>query len=230
MSTPHEVVLIPESGISKDEPFVLSGRAEVIGSAPRSASKHIVIQNPFVSREHAEIRFVDGKFHVLDLGSKNGTYVNGEQLERSQPHVLKDGDVIGLAEDAVLLRFRDPMNPTGLIDVNTRTLPPRPPDPSSDEVFVDAKTRDVWIRGKVLEPPLSRLQFDVLQFLYERNGIAVKRDDIADAGWPDRHGAVSESEIETCIKRIRDVIERDPKKHELLVTRRGFGYIMRLPR
>jgi pSer/pThr/pTyr-binding forkhead associated (FHA) protein len=45
-----------------------------------------------VSRRHAEVRKLpDGQFAVRDLGSKNGTFVNGAPIST---WVLKDGDVI----------------------------------------------------------------------------------------------------------------------------------------
>ena len=49
------------------------------------------------SRHHAELTDDDGVWHVRDLGSMNGTYVNGERIE--WPRKLKDGDEIRIAGD-----------------------------------------------------------------------------------------------------------------------------------
>jgi DNA-binding NtrC family response regulator/pSer/pThr/pTyr-binding forkhead associated (FHA) protein len=45
------------------------------------------------SREHAFLQYVDGHWIIVDLGSRNGTLVNGERI---QQHVLEEGDVIAV--------------------------------------------------------------------------------------------------------------------------------------
>lgn len=47
-----------------------------------------------LSRRHAAIRFANGQFYLVDLGSSNGSYINGEPVRRCMP--LKDGDRIRL--------------------------------------------------------------------------------------------------------------------------------------
>lgn len=47
-----------------------------------------------VSTRHAEVRQVEGRLILRDLGSTNGTFVNGERI--AGDHELRDGDVIGL--------------------------------------------------------------------------------------------------------------------------------------
>jgi len=59
----------------------------------RAASNDFVIEEDTVSAEHAKIMEKDGKFFVQDLGSTNGTFVNGEQVIRQQ---LKELDIIKL--------------------------------------------------------------------------------------------------------------------------------------
>lgn len=49
------------------------------------------ISNESVSSHHAELVFENGLFHLHDLGSTNGTFVNGEQVTDA---VLKDGDQV----------------------------------------------------------------------------------------------------------------------------------------
>src|SRR5258708_4735180 len=48
----------------------------------RKMEKDLVIADPRVSRDHALIVSENGKFHVEDQGSKHGTFVNGERIER----------------------------------------------------------------------------------------------------------------------------------------------------
>lgn len=69
-----------------------------------------------VSREHAELRATDDGWEIVDLGSHNGTFVEGERAE--DPRRLRHGDVIGLGR-RVSFRFlagESPFRPTVLAD------------------------------------------------------------------------------------------------------------------
>src|SRR5581483_2940310 len=48
----------------------------------RKVDKDLVIADPRVSRDHAVIVTENGRFHVVDQGSKHGTFVNGERVQR----------------------------------------------------------------------------------------------------------------------------------------------------
>ena len=60
----------------------------------RRLDNHLVVDDPRVSRYHAQIRFVRNRFLIFDLNSTGGTYVNGQRTTQS---VLYPGDVISLA-------------------------------------------------------------------------------------------------------------------------------------
>ena len=51
----------------------------------------IVLENPKVSRLHAEVVSIDGKVLLIDRNSSNGTYVNDQKIDK---RYLKDGDII----------------------------------------------------------------------------------------------------------------------------------------
>ena len=53
-------------------------------------------ENKRVGRMHACIQKENGNYYVVDLGSANGTVLNGEILVPNQPYLLKSDDVIGL--------------------------------------------------------------------------------------------------------------------------------------
>ncbi|MGZ8649272.1 MAG: FhaA domain-containing protein [Solirubrobacteraceae bacterium] len=76
----------------------VDGRAELMGSAGavlgRSREADIVVEDPNVSRRHAEVRPSGGSWIVRDLGSTNGVKVNGRRIQG--PQSLKPGDVIEL--------------------------------------------------------------------------------------------------------------------------------------
>lgn len=58
-----------------------------------SSSCQIVLGDDTVSRRHAELRFEDGRWLLRDLGSSNGTYVNGRWVAEAE---VRPGDVIHL--------------------------------------------------------------------------------------------------------------------------------------
>ena len=76
--------------VGGDRRNVLSGSRVVLG---RSREADIVIQDPNVSRRHAELRRDEGGWQVVDLGSTNGIKVNGRRVDH---HPLSPGDQITL--------------------------------------------------------------------------------------------------------------------------------------
>lgn len=75
----------------------------------RSAYCTIVVSDGSVSREHASLRLVEGVLKVVDLGSRNGTFVNGLRL--TDARVLKGGDVVvlGSAVMNIVATDEDPL-------------------------------------------------------------------------------------------------------------------------
>ena len=67
----------------------------------RSRQCDVVVDDPNVSRQHAEIRPRGGSWVLTDLGSTNGSRINGQPVER--PEVVRSGDEIELG--ATVLRF-----------------------------------------------------------------------------------------------------------------------------
>mgnify|MGYP000176875863 CR=1 FL=1 len=82
------------SGPHTGEEHVLSADKPTI--CGRSRDAHIRIEDDLVSRRHTKISFVNGRFMVEDLGSKNGTFLNGEKL--TAPVELKAGDYLRIGE------------------------------------------------------------------------------------------------------------------------------------
>ncbi len=61
-----------------------------------------VLNNKRISRRHAAIRCQDGLLHVEDLGSQNGTWCNGTQIERER---LRSGDVLAIGDLLLVVRW-----------------------------------------------------------------------------------------------------------------------------
>lgn len=73
---------------------LLSGQAISIGRGPESG---LPLANPMVSRQHAEVRLVPEGIVLTDLGSSNGTFVNGARLLPHQPTLLAPGGSFEIA-------------------------------------------------------------------------------------------------------------------------------------
>jgi Protein of unknown function (DUF3662)/FHA domain len=78
--------------------LLMDGKRLIVGAGGvtmgRSRQCEVMVDDPNVSRQHAEIRPRGGSWVVTDLGSTNGSRLNGRRLE--QPTVLKPGDEIEL--------------------------------------------------------------------------------------------------------------------------------------
>jgi pSer/pThr/pTyr-binding forkhead associated (FHA) protein len=67
---------------------------DVIVTVGRDLSNDVIIQDPEVSRYHVRLRRVRQGYSIEDMGSTNGTFINGERLEG--PRVLRQHDLIKL--------------------------------------------------------------------------------------------------------------------------------------
>ena len=95
---PREVVTLSFGG--RDVP--VTGDRVVLG---RSRECDIRLADTNVSRRHAEVRREDGTYWVIDLGSTNGTELNGHRVERAE---LSDGDRITLGSTDVRFGRKQP--------------------------------------------------------------------------------------------------------------------------
>ncbi|MEO8550234.1 MAG: FHA domain-containing protein, partial [Kofleriaceae bacterium] len=95
-------LLVVQEGSSSIFHLPRSGEI-VIGRAPESELR---IVHSSVSRRHATIRCDGGVLHVADLGSHNGTRVNGDPVAASHP--LASGDVILVGDVTLVVHFTAP--------------------------------------------------------------------------------------------------------------------------
>ncbi|MFI2367919.1 FHA domain-containing protein [Streptomyces sp. NPDC018833] len=76
----------------------LPARVLRIGRAP---DNDLVVDDLIVSRRHAELRSLpDGTYEIADLGSHNGTYLNGRPIDRAR---ILPGDIVGIGHSAFCL-------------------------------------------------------------------------------------------------------------------------------
>ncbi|HEY7294199.1 MAG TPA: FHA domain-containing protein [Dehalococcoidia bacterium] len=168
----------------------------------------IVLLDDRVSRQHARITFEDGGYVLRDLGSRNGTFLNGRRI--TQPEPLHHRDVIGLP--GVTLRF----------DQADETVPWEPEGIALASIRVDTGRGEVWVNGR--QVTLTAKEYLALELLHRRAGGLVRKEELAGHVWPEYGGAVGDYNIDQLIFRLRGKIEREPGKPQYLQTVRGMGY------
>ncbi|MCB0046855.1 MAG: winged helix-turn-helix domain-containing protein [Caldilineaceae bacterium] len=182
----------------------------------RSLESAIRLEDQFASRNHAELHRVEEAYRVADLGSKNGVYVNGERLAPGATAWLQDGTEVRFA--STLYRFQDPsatLTAPSLIAIREPAL------------RVDVTTRQVYVDGRLLDPPLSVKQFDLLWYLFQNRGRVVSKDEIAQAVWPEAQGDVYDANIDRMVSRVRARIEPESSEEpRFIFTVRGYGYTL----
>jgi hypothetical protein len=87
------------SGSNSGRVFKLPASEAKIG---RDNSNVVAVEDAKASREHAKVRFADGVYSIVDLGSGNGTFVNDRQISGQTP--LSDGDLIRVGD--TVLQFK----------------------------------------------------------------------------------------------------------------------------
>ncbi|MCS7281906.1 MAG: FHA domain-containing protein [Anaerolineae bacterium] len=203
-------MLVILEGETAGQRWVLREETVLIG---RGADCDIVLPERQISRHHAQIeRTPDGRYLLRDLGSKNGTFVNGEEV-RETPRELRDGDEIQFAF-CVRMSF-----------VGSDATVPLAGEGPVRGLRVDRAGRRVFVGGRELTPPLSPPQYRFLLALLDAQGQVVSREAIIRAVWPDEDpGGISDQAIDALVRRLRArLAELDPA-HEYIVTVRGHGF------
>jgi hypothetical protein len=133
-------------GPARQQEIVLGGDKVVVGKAP--GNDLVIDGDPSVSRVHLLLQVVGAGWTVEDLGSRNGTYLNGERLVRTR--VLRAGDELRVGSSRLLVRRIG-----GSVDASITApgvLPPRLTDRERDCLV--ALCAPV-LRGSVLTEPAS---------------------------------------------------------------------------
>lgn len=121
--------------------LIVDGERHVLLDRPvlnigRRSENQLVLDRPYVSRTHAQLRARDGRFVLFDLGSAAGTSVNGRPVRQ---HILRPGDVITIGPTR-LVYGEDPGTPP---DVTSAFTPPIPrPAASRDDAPAPAPSTE----------------------------------------------------------------------------------------
>ncbi len=91
--------LVVRQGAQAGMSFPLTGNQAIIG---REEGLEVILQDAESSRRHTRITWQGGQFIIEDMGSTNGTFVNGVQI--TTPQLLNPGDSIGIGQTALVFQ------------------------------------------------------------------------------------------------------------------------------
>ncbi|MDP9296939.1 MAG: zinc-ribbon and FHA domain-containing protein [Actinomycetota bacterium] len=89
---PGQALLVVRRGPNQGSTFLLDAETTTVGRLPES---DIFLDDVTVSRRHAEFTRSGSSYEIRDVGSLNGTYVNGERVDRTE---LASGDEVQIGK------------------------------------------------------------------------------------------------------------------------------------
>ena len=114
--------LIVRTGPNPGTVFDLTKEVTMLG---RDVTNDIPLGDAEISRQHSRLTRTPGGIVLEDLGSTNGSFVNGDRL--ASPRVLRSGDLVGLGENVTLtFEATVPESAATAMSPVRAALPPRP--------------------------------------------------------------------------------------------------------
>lgn len=208
----------------------IDGRRELVAGA--SVTCDICLPRYFqgrvklISRQHFKIRPVGNEgFVIVDLGSLNGTSVNGDLLAPNQPRFLRMGDVIKIANQADFI-----------IEVTTGegwvtealTIPVRTPKVSDTATGIafDREHDRFIVDGRVVpDDHLTRLEYHLLAYFISHAGRTCSFDALAEHVWKEKEEKILNNTIAKAVSKLKQKLDAvAPDAGAYIRTRRGFGF------
>jgi pSer/pThr/pTyr-binding forkhead associated (FHA) protein len=100
-----DVATVPEDAFVIVDGIRVIPLTQSIVNIGRRVENTLVIDDPRVSRTHAQLRAINGRYIIFDLNSTGGTFINGERVTQS---ILYPGDVISLAGADLIYGQKNP--------------------------------------------------------------------------------------------------------------------------
>lgn len=181
----------------------------------RDRSCDIIIPDRQISRFHANLMPATNGTILEDLGSKNGTFCNGQKVEDSV--LLQDGDSLQIA----LVQHFVYLNSDATLPLDAAQLPAIL---RTGKLHLDPRSHRVWVGQQEVMPPLSAQQYKLLEMLCEQEGAVVSRDELIAGIWGDEAAAgVSDQALDALVRRLRQRLAEQDPKHKYITTLRGAG-------
>ena len=176
------------SGDRMGEMFPLKDDRTTIG---RGLQTDVRINDEGISRTHAVVEAASGVYYLSDAGSTNGTFANGEKVDR---HPLREGDRIQIGASSVLkFTYHDDLDEDFQRDLYESTLRDRLTGVFNRGYFNNRLESDVAFalrHGK----PLSLVLFDIDDFATYNSTLGTEGGDVLLAAMADRVTGTTRSE------------------------------------
>lgn len=200
------------------QPQYVTGGRWVLGRHPDCDT---TFDDSHISNEHALIHHdPQSGWSLEDLGSSNGTWLNGKVINAHSRNRLQNQDVIGLAK-VVAIKF---------VTTETVSLPMGhiTIDPTNREASIINKGADGSVSETVIALGSSR-GFDLLALLCEIPGTAVSKNDLLDAGWPkqlhDPDNPATDDLLKSAMYQLRKKIKAADEDNSIVIESvPGYGY------
>ena len=190
--------LVVRQGARAGTVFPLTTDTVVLG---REEGVDISLRDPEVSRQHARVSWQAGTYVLEDLGSTNGTFLNGMQIAGQRP--LRPGDSIGLGQTILVLQPQAAAEPTAPMPAprpavvqppaQPAYVPPPPPAPAAPVASEGGGSRCmVWGCGCLvallivlgaLAIAAALMIPDQIQPILDQNGIPIQLTMLYVAQW-----------------------------------------------
>jgi methylglyoxal synthase len=144
----------------------------VIGRAPDS---DVMLDSPDVSRLHGKFLIEDGSYYFCDLGSRNGSIVNGKQAEEDQPYILKDGDIIEIGDYVLVVEALNPLS---------EQLPETVSEIIDTSLFSTSITTENFNSSNIANPALEGVSHDSAEVFNQTIG-ELETSEIVNAASPE---------------------------------------------
>lgn len=204
MESTERAVLVSEEGWSDPQRWMIEKTRVTLG---RLADNDVVLADRLVSRHHATIVRNGSQFQLEDMGSTNGTYVNGERI--SGCYTLQDGDTIQVPP-RFQLRFVDS---SSTVPLSGRPL----------RLEIDEAEKIVTIGDFPVD--LSVAQYVLLGLLKSNEGKVVSRREIVRHVWADEEAiGITNQAIDALVRRLRERLAEVDAQHTYIHTVRGHGF------
>lgn len=182
-----------------------------VATAGREPTNTVLLAHPMVSRHHARIEAADGGFVVEDLGSRNGTIVNGSTIAGRT--AVPDPATISIGP-FVMGVSREGSDETWTAVGSGKSFAPR--------TMLDRATRQLHIDGALVLDTLSANEYALLDLLALRAPAVVERATVGDTVWGE--GQWDVYMLHNLVSRIRKRIAQRGAWDEVIVTVPGIGY------
>ena len=204
-------LLVGQTGPLNGQRWMIS-KSMLVG---RDGSCDIVIPDRQISRYHATLMPVTNGTIIEDLGSKNGTFCNGQKVEGSV--LLQDGDLVQVA----LVQHFVYLSSDSTLPLDAGQLPATI---RTGKLILDSKSHRVWVGQSEVIPSLSAPQFRLLEILTQQEGSVISRNELIIGIWGENEAiGVSDQALDALIRRLRKRLAEIDPEHNYITTLRGTG-------